>query len=75
MAMVWLEVCPTMILPKFTEVGLTEMLMVGGSPLTPEPFKGRLTGLLWFLALCVIDKVPENVPAAVGENRTTTDFD
>ena len=41
----------------------------------PVPLSETFAGLLWFPALCVIDRAPENGPAAVGENRTTTDFD
>ncbi len=42
---------------------------------TPEPFTGMFVGLLVFVALWVIDRVPEKDPVAVGINRTVTSVD
>jgi hypothetical protein len=42
---------------------------------TPNPFTGMFVGLLVFVALWVIDRVPEKGPVAVGRNRTVISVD
>ena len=49
-----------------------EILMTAA---VPVPLSETFAGLVWFPALCVMDKGREDCPNAAGENRTTTDFD
>ena len=38
----------------------------------PVPLSATVTGLLWFVALCVMERVAGAGPAVVGENCTVT---
>ena len=46
--------------------------MTGTFAFMPVPFSATITGLLWFVALWVMGRTEESVPAAVGENCTVT---
>ena len=60
----------TLTFPYSYDVGLTEMM--GALALIPVPLNATTTGLLWFVALCVIERLAEAAPAIVGENFTVT---
>jgi hypothetical protein len=71
-----LEDSPVTTFLKLKTLVLTEMLMtgVGGGRTSLVPVIKMVAGLASLPALCVMERVPENDPAAVGENRTSTDL-
>ncbi len=66
MVIVWLADWPTGTFPKFTAAGLTE-IFIAGPGVTPVPLNETFVGLLWFVALCVIERFVEAGPVTVGE--------
>ena len=64
--MVWSANCPTLTFSKNTVAGMTDIFIIGPG-VTPVPLSATVAGLVWLVALCVIERFVEAGPVTVGE--------